>query len=219
MMISTLVVTKPKISIMAPSIKVTYFNIRGLAETIRLLLKYGEIEFEDVRIEREEWPALKANAPFGQMPLYEEDGKVAWQSIAICRYLAKKVNLRGANDWEDAEIDAIADTITDFRLKVAAIMQEKDETKKEQLKQTLTTETAPYYLQRFDKIVEENGGYFVNKKLTWVDFYFFALSHIATFLLGPDGLSTYKNLLTVMDNVQSIPTIKAWIEERPKTEF
>lgn len=46
---------------MAPNIKVTYFNIRGLAETIRLLLKYGEIEFEDNRIQSEDWAALKAS--------------------------------------------------------------------------------------------------------------------------------------------------------------
>jgi hypothetical protein len=41
------------------SYKLYYFNIRGLAEPIRYLLKYGEIEFEDVRIEREDWPKLK----------------------------------------------------------------------------------------------------------------------------------------------------------------
>ncbi|KAI4470699.1 glutathione s-transferase [Holotrichia oblita] len=200
---------------MAPSIKVTYFNIRGLAETIRLLLKYGEIEFEDNRIQSEEWAALKATTPFGQMPLYEEDGKVAWQSLAICRYLAKKVNLRGANDWEDLQVDAIADTITDLRIKIASLMQEKDEEKKEQLKQTLIKETAPYYLERLDKIAGENGGHF----LTWVDFYFFAMSHIVNFLLGADGYANYKNLQAVVDNVQKIPAIKKWVEVRPKTDF
>lgn len=49
------------------------------------------------------------------MPLYEENGKVACQSIAIARYIAKKVKLVGANDWEDLEIDGIVDTINDFR--------------------------------------------------------------------------------------------------------
>lgn len=55
-------------------------------------------------------------APFGQMPLYEENGKVGWQSLAIARYVAKKVKLVGDTDWENLEIDAIADTITDLRL-------------------------------------------------------------------------------------------------------
>lgn len=39
--------------------KLYYFNIRGLAEPIRFLLKYGGTEFEDVRVERENWPELK----------------------------------------------------------------------------------------------------------------------------------------------------------------
>lgn len=39
----------------------SYFNIKALAEPIRLLLSYGKIDFEDRRIEREEWPKVKAS--------------------------------------------------------------------------------------------------------------------------------------------------------------
>lgn len=53
--------------------------------------------------------------PFGQTPVLEENGKLAHQSVAIARYIAKKVKLVGNNDWEDLEIDAIVDTINDFR--------------------------------------------------------------------------------------------------------
>lgn len=44
---------------MAPAYKLTYFNIRGAAESIRFILSYGGIEFEDIRIEREQWPQIK----------------------------------------------------------------------------------------------------------------------------------------------------------------
>lgn len=53
--------------------------------------------------------------PFGQVPILEVDGKVAHQSVAISRYLAKKVGLVGADDWENLEIDSMVDTITDMR--------------------------------------------------------------------------------------------------------
>lgn len=53
--------------------------------------------------------------PFGQVPIYEENGKIAHQSVAIARYVAKKVKLVGDDDWENLEIDAIVDTINDFR--------------------------------------------------------------------------------------------------------
>lgn len=46
----------------------------------------------------------------------EVDGKVAHQSLAICRYLAKQVKLTGKNDWEDLEIDSIVDTIYEVRV-------------------------------------------------------------------------------------------------------
>lgn len=51
----------------------------------------------------------------GQMPVLEVDGKKIHQSLSICRWLAKKVGLDGKNDFENFEIDSIADTVNDFR--------------------------------------------------------------------------------------------------------
>ena len=42
-----------------PSYKLTYFNIRGRAELTRLVFAAAEAEYEDERIERKDWPALK----------------------------------------------------------------------------------------------------------------------------------------------------------------
>lgn len=39
--------------------KLVYFDLKGLAEGIRYLLHYGGLEFEDVRISREEYPNIK----------------------------------------------------------------------------------------------------------------------------------------------------------------
>lgn len=40
-------------------VKVTYFNVKALGEGIRMLLAYGGQEFEDIRVERDNWPELK----------------------------------------------------------------------------------------------------------------------------------------------------------------
>lgn len=53
--------------------------------------------------------------PFGQLPILEYDGKLANQTLAIARYVAKQVNLVGKDDWEDLQIDATVDTIYDLR--------------------------------------------------------------------------------------------------------
>lgn len=42
-----------------PEYKIQYFNLKALAEPLRLLLAYKNISFEDVRIEREQWPSIK----------------------------------------------------------------------------------------------------------------------------------------------------------------
>ena len=40
-------------------IKLTYFNARGLAESLRWILEFAGAKYEDVRVEREAWPQLK----------------------------------------------------------------------------------------------------------------------------------------------------------------
>ena len=54
--------------------------------------------------------------PNGQMPILQIGNKTMFQSLAICRYLAKKIGLSGVNEWEDAEIDMVVYTVTDLRL-------------------------------------------------------------------------------------------------------
>lgn len=42
-----------------PTFTLFYFNIKALAEPVRYLFAYGGQEYEDVRVTRDEWPALK----------------------------------------------------------------------------------------------------------------------------------------------------------------
>ncbi|XP_022903524.2 glutathione S-transferase-like [Onthophagus taurus] len=201
------------------STKVSYFNGKGLAETIRILLKYGKVDFEDIRFEKENWPEIKPTVPFGQVPIYEEDGKKINQSVAISRYLAKKFGLTGSNEWEDLELDAIVDTITDFRMKAVPIYMESDPDKKEVIKQDFLVETVPYYLEKFDKIAGENGGFMAIKKFTWADIVMLTVTDLVSVLVGQDITEKYQNIQNVKKYVKEIPAIKEWIETRPETEF
>ena len=44
---------------MPGKMKLIYFNGRGKAEGVRLLLAAAGMEYENVRIKREEWPPMK----------------------------------------------------------------------------------------------------------------------------------------------------------------
>lgn len=50
------------------------------------------------------------------MPTLEINGKVMHQSLAISRFIARKVGLAGDNDLEAYEIDAVVYTLNDLRL-------------------------------------------------------------------------------------------------------
>ena len=39
--------------------KLHYFNAKGRAEAIRWILEYAGVKYEDIRYEREQWPAAK----------------------------------------------------------------------------------------------------------------------------------------------------------------
>lgn len=47
-----------------PTYKLTYFNVTGLGESIRLLLSYGGQKFEDNRIDKEQWESIKPRRYF-----------------------------------------------------------------------------------------------------------------------------------------------------------
>ncbi|XP_018560946.1 glutathione S-transferase-like isoform X1 [Anoplophora glabripennis] len=204
------------ISEMAPAYKLTYFDMTALGEPIRFLLSYGGIEFEDNRIQRANWSAFKPSTPFGQLPFLEHNGKIACQSMAICRYLAKQVKLVGKDDWEDLEIDATVDTITDLRLKHAQYAFERDEEAKKEKEKSLFNETFPFYLGKLDAQAKKNNGYLVGGRLTWVDLVFTAILDFLNFMVKKDIISSFPNLQKVKENVETIPNIKAWLGKRPK---
>ncbi len=91
--------------------KIVYFNGRGKAEVSRLLFHLVDQHFEDVRIERQDWPSYKPHMPFGQVPILEitngSEVIVLAQSAAIGRFLANKFNLAGKTDLERARVDMV----------------------------------------------------------------------------------------------------------------
>ncbi|KAK4872788.1 hypothetical protein RN001_014817 [Aquatica leii] len=198
--------------------KLTYFAIKAIAEPIRYLLNYGGIQFEDVRIKRDTWINHKPDMPFGQVPVLEVNGKKVHQSLAICRYLGKQLKINGNTDWEDLEIDSMADTINDLRAKIALYHYETDEEVKKSRKLPLYVETLPFYLERFEAIAKSNDGHLAIGKLTWVDFYFAGLIDYFNYMLEKNIIEDYPHLKEVINNVVGIPSVKEWIERRPLSE-
>jgi glutathione S-transferase len=76
-----------------PKLVLTYLDIKGFAEAVRLAFAVGGIEFEDVRVGYTDVQALRAagKLPTGQVPVLEVDGVAYGQSAAILRYAGARV--------------------------------------------------------------------------------------------------------------------------------
>lgn len=204
---------------MAPQYTLSYFDVRALAEPIRILFALKGVEFEDNRVARDDWPALKPNTPWGNMPYLEEGGKTLGQSNAILRYLGKKYNLVGDNDFETAQVDELLEAMVDFRKDCFKQITEKDEAEKAKQLATLKADVFPKYLKKFNQILEKNGGkYFVGKNITVVDINIG--NYLQIFSEIYDGLlDAYPLVKAHQATVFNTPGIKEWIAKRPKTQF
>jgi glutathione S-transferase len=161
--------------------KLYYFNARGRAEVSRLILAVAGQNYEDIRYERDQWPAHKSEMPLGQVPVLEFDGVKLPQSGAITRFLAQQFNLAGKDNFEQAKVDAVVDTMNDLMTPFIPTRIEQDETKKQELTKKYFTEELPKHLQNLEvlvKLYSDGGPFFVGNSLTWADLIFFEVGEI-----------------------------------------
>ncbi|RDD47696.1 Glutathione S-transferase [Trichoplax sp. H2] len=206
-----------------PAITLHYFNLAARGETIRLIFAAGGVDYKDLRYEQENWPTLKASGkfPFDQLPVLEVDGRLIGQSATIARFAARLAGLAGKTSIEQAVADQVADCfLHDLLDKFIAFTFEKDETKKEQIKTTYTTEIIPFYLGKLEKILQENGGQYFAGSLTYADiaFYRFISVGISSLDLKPQP-EKYPLLTGLYSRVKEIPGIKDWESRKPNTPF
>lgn len=202
--------------------KLSYFNLRGRGELIRLVFAAAGVAYEDVRVTRDEWPALKPNTPFGQIPILEIDGKTFCQSNAIARYLARKFKLAGKTDLEELQVDMIIDCFEDIAKPVLAARFESDETRKATLQKKLSEEQLPTFLENLEKILKSNNGgdgFFVGNELTWADLAFLAVYGWIKLSGNESLIDKHSKLKALKDRVEAVPKIAAWIAKRPVTDF
>jgi len=202
--------------------KLTYFNGRGRGEISRLIFAAAGQEYEDIRYERNEWPSHKAEMPLGQIPVLEFDGVQLPQSLSIARFLAKQFQLAGKDNFEQAKVDAVVDTIFDLNAKVVPIRFEKDEAKKQELVKKFLDEELSKHLQNLDtlgKLYGHGGPYFVGNQLTWADLYFHHTGQAVLEILNGNCLDNYAWLQQNRAEVEKQPRIAEYLKNRSKTPF
>ena len=201
--------------------KLYYFNACGRAEISRLIFAAAGQKFEDIRYEHNEWPSHKAEMPLGQMPVLEHNGTKLSQSITIARFLAKRFQLAGKDDFDQAKADVVVDTISDVIAKLIPVRFEKDETKKQELMKKFMSEELPKFLENLEtlrKMYGNGGPFFVSNQLTWADLFF---HDIGFKLLQIDATCLDKHpwLKQNRVEVEKQPKIAEYLKKRPQTPF
>ena len=133
----TILVVQP---ISSETVTLRYFDIRGLAEPIRLALSYLNIDYEEVKYARcapdcknglTDWTEAKKVGTesglfaFSQVPslTYGETSLV--QSEAILRFLARKHGIAGETEIEQQRIDLFVGGLKDMRSKYGKMVYNK----------------------------------------------------------------------------------------------
>jgi glutathione S-transferase len=201
--------------------KLYYFNGRGRAEIARLIFAVAGHKFEDIRYEHEKWPSHKSEMPLGQMPVLEIDGNKLPQTAAIARFLAKQFRLAGKDNFEQAKVDAVADTINDLVTKYIPVRWEQDETKKKELTKKFIEEELPKHLQNLEvlgKLYGNGGHFFVGGHITWADLYFYDVTD-NLHQVDANSINNYTWLQQNREEVAKQPKIAEYLKNRPETSF
>ncbi|KDO22392.1 hypothetical protein SPRG_11344 [Saprolegnia parasitica CBS 223.65] len=198
----------------ALDLELTYFDIPGRAELIRLLLTHGKINFKDTRYSFPDYFAKKSelNLPFNQVPTLQVNGTTTYgQSLAIARYAAKLTGLYPTDPLAALEADAAVDAIVELvNAVVDAVYKTQGDEAQAAKFETINNETFPRMLRQLEARVA--GPFFTGADMTFADVY---LLDFALNMLSNDKITVrlvdYPKLQTIVDRVGATPQIHAYL--------
>ena len=219
--------------------KLVYFNLRGLAETSRLLFAINHQEYEDFRynfsvkdlskfdFEKPEFDNDKSNGlllkSMNKLPYLEVDGNVICQSKAIERYLAHRFNMMGSTLIESARIDSICEAVRDIKDLYQSVRKTPEE-ERQQAMDKWFNETLVERLNLLSNLCDSNNldnSFSVGNELSLADVVIYCL--ITQFFDNKEGsmnaASQNKTISSIVENISSISAVKEWLNKRPNTIF
>jgi glutathione S-transferase len=195
--------------------KLFYFDApvsRG--EECRLALHVAGVDFEDVRVKREEWPALKPTTPFGSVPVLEMPGHPPLaQSNAILVYVGRRYGLHPKDDFEAARHEAVMAHVEDLRATMSPSLRMTDEAEKKKAREALVATYLPQWAEKTERQIGD-GPFFGGAAIHVVDFKlhmavrWFAggkIDHVPATIFA-----AYPKLTRVHDAVRDDARVKAW---------
>jgi prostaglandin-H2 D-isomerase / glutathione transferase len=216
--------------------KLTYFNVRGLAETTRYLLALGGEEYEDFRyplevidmskyeMNKEEFDKDKADGKLvtslNKVPFLEVDGVTIPQSKAMERFLARRYNMMGSTEIECAQIDAICESVRDFKDMYQKVRSLPVDEKEAGMKEWFTVTLVERLTLLEHQLVGDSGFSVGNTtSLSDVVLFTFVTEFFDNKEASLNATLASPKVRAVVDRLSSDEKVLKWISERPKTSF
>ncbi|CAK8679044.1 unnamed protein product [Clavelina lepadiformis] len=199
-------------------ISVGYWDIRALAEPIRLILEYCGADYEDRRyqlrgelpnVDRSDWLVVKfkLGLDFPNLP-YLIDGDVKMtQQWAIMKYLARKYgNLIPKTEEETRRCDMTQEDIRDLGSAFIRLISTPGSF--EDAKKNFLEETVPKHLEAFEKFLSDKD-WMAGATLTYVDFEICERLDVLTEMQS-DCLDKYLNVKKYKERFFALDKIAAY---------
>lgn len=202
------------------NIRLTYFDIDGgRAEPVRLALSIAGIEFEDRRINFQQFGELRNSLPLGCVPVIEIDGEAYTQCNAMNRYFGKKAGLYPDDPWQAFLCDEIMELMEDASHAIGRTFGLQGDALKE-AREAVAAGIFSKLLHLLNKRLQDAGGeYFADGRLTMADLKVFEwirilnkgmFDHIPTDLVQNEAPA----LNAHMERVAADPGVSAYYSKR-----
>ncbi len=159
--------------------KLTYFDLYGRAECLRMMFSYNKVDFEDNRIPQSDFPALKPTLDFGVLPLLEVEDRKISQTNAILRFLGTHYSLYPADMEAAYMVDSAIDLCDDLFGALIRASFTPDEDLKTRMFSQLMASKIPQVLGALEKRLKQNSCQvrIVGDTLTIADFKWAGLAY------------------------------------------
>ena len=202
-----------------PDYKLIYFDFDGgRGEPIRIAFHAAGIEFEDHRVNFEEFGKLRAELLFNALPVLYVDNQVVTQSNALTRHVGKLAGLYPDDELQALYCDEVMDAVEDLTHRVAGTLGlEGDELKA--AREKLADGWLPVFVKGIGDLLDRGGDYFADGRLTIADLKMFVvtrwltsgmLEHIPTDMV--ERLAP--GLIAHQVRVETDPIVKAYYASR-----
>jgi glutathione S-transferase len=137
--------------------RLIYFDFAGSrGEECRIALHVAGVDFEDVRVQSKDWPAMKDSTPFGGLPVLEIPGRAPLaHSNAILVFIGRQHQLHPLDSFEAARHEALMCAVEDLRHTISPTLRITDPEQRRVAREALASNEIRFWGSHVERQLRE----------------------------------------------------------------